>query len=186
MAGLWWCGQVLAVTQIGLTLFAYLYLLEVVGLSAIAAGVFASNLQIAAFAGRLSLGWVTDATGRPRLVMAVLSALAVVAVVGLMVIDANSPTWAFVALALICGLAAQTWNPVFFAALSMLTPQDRLAEMNGRAFSFLSLGWMLGAPVFWALIELTGGYETPLLMLLAANLVVMTLLARARDLVGAR
>ena len=45
-------------------------------------------------------------------------------------------------------------------------------EMNGRAFSFLSLGWMSPAPVFWGLIEASGGYKVSFLIVAAANVVV--------------
>ena len=44
--------------------------------------------------------------------------------------------------------------------------------MNGRAFSFLSLGWMSSALVFWGLIELSGGYVAPFLFVAAINVVV--------------
>ena len=47
-----------------------------------------------------------------------------------------------------------------------------LAEMNGRAFAFLSLGWMSSAPVFWGLIEFSGGYQAPFLFIAAINVVV--------------
>ena len=49
---------------------------------------------------------------------------------------------------------------------------EQLVEMNGRAFSFLSFGWMAAAPLFWALIELSGGYALPFAVIMIANAIV--------------
>jgi hypothetical protein len=56
-----------------------------------------------------------------------------------------------------------------------------LAEMNGRAFAFLSLGWMSAAPVIWGLIEISGGYTLPFLLVAGANLVVAGVLAVSQE-----
>ena len=66
-------------TQTAVTTFSYIYLLEVAGFSAIAAGIFASNLHATALIGRPVLGIVTDRLGRPSLVLA---GIAVVTVIG--------------------------------------------------------------------------------------------------------
>jgi hypothetical protein len=60
--------------------------------------------------------------------------------------------------------------------MSFKVEEADLAEMNGRAFSFLSLGWMSSAWVFWGLIELSGGYMAPFLIVAAANVVVAAVL----------
>ena len=49
--------------------------------------------------------------------------------------------------------------------------------MNGRAFAFLSLGWMSGAPFCWLLIELFGNYRPLYVVVMGLNLVVAVLLA---------
>jgi hypothetical protein len=71
-----------------------------------------------------------------------------------------------------CGVSGQCWNPVFVTAMSFKVEEADLAEMNGRAFSFLSLGWMTSAPLFWWLIEVSGGYVLPFLIVAVANVVV--------------
>lgn len=164
---LWWAGQGFAVIQIAVSLFSYVYLLEVVGVSAIAAGVFASNLHLTALFGRPTLGWLCDRTGRAEWVLAGLAVIGVLAIVALLAMPPDAPAWTLVPLAIICGLASQCWNPVFVTAMSYVTPPDRMSEMNGRAFSFLSLGWALTAPAMWGLIELSGGYALPYLVALA-------------------
>jgi hypothetical protein len=86
-----------------------------------------------------------------------------------------------VPLAAACGLAGQCWNPVFVTAMSFKVADADLAEMNGRAFAFLSLGWMSAAPVIWGLIEISGGYTLPFLLVAGANLVVAGVLAVSQE-----
>ena len=167
---LWGAGLALAVNQIAMMVFAYLYLLEVVRLSPIAAGIFVSNMQIAGLVGRPLLGWFCDRTGHSQLVLAALAAIGVVTVMALFALaERGMPAWQLFLLAIACGLSGQTWNSVFTTAMSYRVPPERLAEMNGRAFSFLSLGWMAAAPFFWALIEISGGYTLPFLMVLGGD-----------------
>ena len=87
-------------------------------------------------------------------------------------------TAVLVPLAVACGVSGQCWNPVFVTAMSFEVADEELAEMNGRAFSFLSIGWMGAAPVFWALIEFTGGYVVPYIIIALANLGVIAVLLR--------
>lgn len=174
---LWIAGLVSAFNQIAMMIFSYLYLLEVVKLSPVAAGIFISNMQLAGLFGRPLLGWFCDKTGRSQLVLAFLAAIGVATVFALFHFAAKDmPAWQLFLIAIACGVSGQTWNAVFTTAMSYKVPPDRLAEMNGRSFSFLSLGWMAGAPFFWLLIELSGGYELPFGIVMVANAMAATLL----------
>lgn len=169
---LWGAGLAFAVTQTSVTFFSYLYLLEVVELSPVAAGIFASNLHLTALIGRPVLGWICDRTGNAQAVLAGIAVTTVVTLLALLQFDAESPTWLLVPLAVACGVAGQCWNSVFVTAMSFKVEESELAEMNGRAFAFLSLGWASSAPVFWGLIEVTGGYTVPFLAVVVVNAVV--------------
>ena len=57
-----------------------------------------------------------------------------------------------VLLAIGCGVSGQCWNSVFVTAMSFRVDAGDLAELNGRAFAFLSIGWMASPPLIWALI----------------------------------
>jgi MFS family permease len=169
---LWGAGLVFAVTQGAVTFFSYLYLLETIGLDPITAGIFASNLHLTALFGRPLLGWLCDRTGNPQAVLAAIAMITVATVVALMTFGPGSPGWLLIPLAVACGVSGQCWNPVFVTAMSFKVEDSDLAEMNGRAFSFLSLGWMTSAPLFWWLIEISGGYVLPFLIVAVANVVV--------------
>jgi MFS family permease len=174
---LWTVGFGFALTQTAVTTFSYLYLLEIVGLGAVAAGVFASNLHLTALIGRPALGWLTDRVGNAQRVLAGIALVTVGAAFGLMQVTPQTPGWALVPLAMACGVAGQCWNSVFVTAMSFKVAAEDLAELNGRAFAFLSIGWLASPPIIWGLIEVTGGYMVPLLFVAGLNgLVAVALL----------
>ncbi len=178
---LWGAGVAFAITQTAVTVFSYFYLLDVVGLDPIEAGIFASNLHLTALLGRPLLGWICDRTGNAQLVLAGLAVVTVGAILALLAFGPDSPGWLLIPLAVACGVASQCWNPVFVTAMSFMVADAELAEMNGRAYSFLSLGWMSSAPVFWGLIEVSGGYLAPFLVIAAINVAVAGVLLFGGD-----
>jgi MFS family permease len=173
---LWAAGVIFAITQVGLVFFTYIYMLEEVKLSPIAAGIFASNLQVAGLLGRPVFGWICDRIGRTDVVLIAIALISVASSYGLVLVETTWSAWAFLGLALACGFSGQGWNAVFTAAMSELVPREKLAEMNGRAFAFLSLGWMSGAPFCWYLIEVFGNYRPLYVVVMALNLAVAILL----------
>ncbi len=178
---LWSIGMVFALTQTAVTTFSYIYLLEFAGLSAIAAGIFASNLHATALIGRPLLGWLTDRTGSATGVLAMIALTTVVAMIALVQVGPETPVWWLIPLAVACGISGQCWNSVFVTAMSFRVAAGDLAELNGRAFAFLSLGWMASPPIVWGLIEVSGAYTVPLLGLAALNgVAALVLLLRAR------
>lgn len=173
---LWGAGLAFALTQTAVTTFSYLYLLEVAHVSPLVGGVFVSNLHLTALLGRPALGWLTDRAGNPQAVLAGIAAVTVATMLALLQVGPDTPAWALVPLAVGCGIAGQCWNSVFVTAMSFRVEPGELAELNGRAFAFLSLGWAAAPPVVWALIELTGGYTVPLLGVAALNAAVTLVL----------
>ena len=142
----------------------------------VAAGIFASNLHLTALLGRPLLGWVTDRVGHAQWVLAGIAVITVVAMMGLIAVTPDTPGWVLIPLAVACGISGQCWNSVFVTAMSFRVDAADLAELNGRAFAFLSVGWLAAPPIIWALIEVTGGYAVPLIGLAAINVVVAAVL----------
>ena len=173
---LWGAGLVFALTQTAVTTFAYLYLLEIAHLSPIAAGIFASNLHLTALFGRPVLGWLTDRIGNAQRVLAGIAVMTVIAALSLMQVTPGTPQWLLVPLAMACGVSGQCWNSVFVTAMSFKVEAGDLAELNGRAFAFLSVGWMAAPPIVWGLIELTGGYTVALMSVAVLNAAVALVL----------
>lgn len=178
---LWGAGMAFAITQTAVTTFSYIYLLEVAQFSPLVAGVFVSNLHLTALFGRPALGWLTDRVGNPQAVLAGIAVVTVAAMLALLQVGPGTAPWVLVPLAVACGISGQCWNSVFVTAMSFRVEAGDLAELNGRAFAFLSLGWMASPPLVWGLIELTGGYLMPLTAIAALNAVVAAVLLAAPD-----
>lgn len=176
---LWGAGFGFAMTQTAVTTFSYLYLLEIARLDAVTAGIFVSNLHLTALIGRPVLGLITDRLGNPQIVLAGIAFVTVIVCFAIQQVGPETPGWVLAIVAVGCGVSGQCWNSVFVTAMSFRVQSGDLAELNGRAFAFLSVGWMASPPVIWALIELTGGYALPLALvallnaLLAAALLVV-------------
>lgn len=177
---LWSVGFCFALTQTAVTTFSYLYLLEVAGLGAVAAGIFASNLHLTALIGRPVLGWVVDRVGHAQWVLAGIAVMTVLAMSGLVMVTPDTSAWVLVPLAIGCGISGQCWNAVFVTAMSFKVDVADLAELNGRAFAFLSIGWMASPPIIWGLIEVTGGYTVPILGVAVMNTIVAAVLLLRR------
>ena len=126
--------------------------------------------------GRPALGWICDVTGRSQVVLAGIAMITVATIAALAFASADMPFWQLTLLAVATGIAGQTWNSVFTTAMSYRLAPEQLVEMNGRAFSFLSFGWMAAAPLFWALIELSDSYALPFAVIMVANAVVAVVL----------
>jgi MFS family permease len=173
---LWAAGMVFAITQSAVTTYSYLYLLEEADFSPLVAGVFVSNLHLTALFGRPALGWLTDRVGNPLAVLAGIALVTVVAMIALLQVGPGTAPWLLVPLAVACGISGQCWNSVFVTAMSFRVEAGELAELNGRAFGFLSIGWMASPPLIWALIELTGSYFVPLMAVAALNAAVAVVL----------
>jgi sugar phosphate permease len=178
---LWGAGLAFAVTQTAVTTYSYIYLLEVAGFSPLVAGVFVSNLHLTALVGRPILGWLTDRAGNPQAVLAGIALVTVAAMLALVQVGPGTPAWVLVPLAVACGISSQCWNSVFVTAMSFRVEAGELAELNGRAFAFLSLGWMASPPIMWGLIELTGGYVVPFAAVAALNAIVAIVLVAAPE-----
>ena len=119
--------------------------------------------------GRPLFGLICDYSGRSMQVLGFISLTTIITIVGLSYAEPGMPTWQLFGLAIATGIAGQTWNSVFTTAMSYRVSRHRLTEFNGRAFSFLSFGWMAAPLLFWILIRASGGYELPFFIVLFAN-----------------
>lgn len=160
----------LAVSQIALSSFAYFYLLEVTGVTPVQAGTYLSNTLIASVLGRLAVGWLADRIGSAMRALVLIQVVSAAACLALPAIADGAPGWALLLLAIASGVSTGSWSPIFMTAISNLAPPGRMADFNGRAFSYAALGWCLAAPVIWSGIELTGRYEPVWYALGALNL----------------
>lgn len=166
-----WTAIAFATSHTSLFTFTYIYLLEGVGLSPIEAGFFFAIVQVAAIAGRPLAGFFSDWIKSPEITLAILAVGASGAILGALALSPDTPKVAMYAIALLAGLSGNSWSPVFMTAVSLRAPAGQVGEMNGRAYAFASLGWMLAPPLIWGMIEVSGTYAVPFGIVIAGNII---------------
>lgn len=178
------CGLALSMTQSALLAYLTLYGREVLELSAVQAGRLLALAQIGGAAGRLGWGIVSDrvfqSRRRPGIVI---SATLAVVTFALLAVGGNLPG-AFVALlALAAGTAAFGWVGLYLTLVAELGGARYAGLLTGLAVVFSWSGVLVGPPLFGALLQGSGRWETPWLVFSVLPLMVALVLPRPRPLV---
>ncbi|HEV8143923.1 MAG TPA: MFS transporter [Methylomirabilota bacterium] len=178
------CGLALSMTQSALLAYLTLYGREVLELSAVQAGRLLALAQIGGAAGRLAWGVVSDrvfeSRRRPGIVV---SATLAVVTFALLAIGGSLPG-AFVALlALAAGTAAFGWVGLYLTLVAELGGARYAGLLTGLAVVFSWSGVLVGPPLFGALLQGSGRWETPWLVFAVLSLIVAFVLPRPRPLV---
>jgi sugar phosphate permease len=155
-----WATFLYAAVQVSWISYAPLYLSEVVGLSAVGAGLVLGLAQAGGTLGRVGFGILSDRVlgGRRRGVLlgaGVASGALCLATGGL---EPGSPATWLAAVALAFGVAGIGWNGVHRTLVAELAGRESAATAIGLCLAVSSLGVIAGAPLVGALADLVGGY----------------------------
>ena len=172
-----------AAVQVSWISYVPLFLGEVAGLSAVAAGVVLGQAQVSGALGRIFFGVVSDRLfgGRRRIVLV----LAGTATAGLCVVTAwlgagtPAPVLSLVALAF--GLTGIGWNGVHHTLLAEIAGRESAATAVGLCLAISSVGVIVGAPLFGLAADRLGVYDWGWYGLAAAMLLALALLAGVRE-----
>ena len=178
------CGLALSMMQSSLLAYLTLYGREVLDLSAVQAGRLLALAQFGGAAGRLGWGVISDrafqSRRRPGIVIS--ATVAVIAFAAL-AIGGRLPS-PFVALAaLAAGTAAFGWVGLYMTLVAELGGAQYAGLLTGLAVVFSWSGVLVGPPLFGALLQGSGRWETPWLAFAAVALAVALVLPRPRPLV---
>lgn len=178
------CGLALSMAQSSVLAYLVLYAKEVFGVSVVAAGQLLALAQAGGTAGRLGWGIVSDRSfggrRRPGIIITALigaTAYAVFAFGGLV------PAQLTALLAIIAGVGAFGWVGLYFALVSEVGGARYAGLLTGVAVAFAWSGVLVGPPIFGVLLEVTGSYRLPWLVLSAYALSAAVALSRLRPLV---
>lgn len=178
------CGFALSMAQSSLLAYLTLYGREVLGLTAVEAARLLALAQVGGTASRLAWGVVSDrffqSRRRPGIVVS--AGIAVVSF-ALLAVGPWLPTLMIALLAITAGAAAFGWVGLYFTLVAELGGARYAGLLTGVAVSFSWSGVLAGPPLFGALLQATGGWPAPWLVLAAIGLVVALVLPRPRPLV---
>ena len=177
-------GLVLSIAQSSVLAYLALYTRETFAVSAVAAGQFLALAQVGGTASRLAWGAVSDRLfGGRRRPGVVVNALIGAGAYGALALGAWLPVPLVIPLAVIAGAGAFGWVGLYFALVAEIGGARYAGLLTGVAVAFAWSGVLVGPPGFGLLLDATGAYTVPWLVLAAISLAVALTLPRPRPLV---
>ena len=178
-----WATFLFAAVQVSWISYAPLYLSEVVGLSALGAGVVLGLAQTGGIFGRVGFGILSDRLlgGRRLGVLLVAGVASGVLCLATGALDpGTAPAW----LALIAfgfGVAGIGWNGVHHTLVAEIAGRDSAATAVGLCLAVSSLGVIAGAPLVGAVADRLGSYGPGWVGLAGAMGLAVVLLLGVRE-----
>ena len=142
--------------QMILGTFLVIFLAEQAAMSLVAAGAAFSAMQISSFTIRMLAGWLNDRLGQSRLILASFGIVTAVSVTVLATVDADTPYWLVLVLAVFCGAGAAGWNGVYLAEVARQVPEEQIASATAATVFFTYFGLVVGPAAFSLLLALSG------------------------------
>jgi sugar phosphate permease len=178
------CGLALSMAQSSLLGYFALYGRDVLGLTGVEAGRLLALAQAGGAGGRLMWGIVSDrffeSRRRPGIVISATLAFATFALLG---VGGRLPIPLTAVLAAAAGAAAFGWVGLYFTLVAEVGGARHAGLLTGVAVAFSWSGVLVGPPLFGAVLQGTGSWATPWLVLALVALVVAIVLPRPRPLV---
>jgi len=173
-------SMVLICSQFALMGFLTLTLVHEAGYALPLAVAIFTVSQVAAIAGRLAWGWLSDNAfhGNRALPLAVLCVLVALVALGVATIGVATPAWLATVLACALGLTAESWLGVSIIGFAEIGGEEHSGSALGVALTWTLLAAFLTPTVFGALVEAHGyGFAWRAVALLELFGVVPALLA---------
>ena len=177
-------GLALSIAQSSVLAYLALFARDSFGVSAVAAGQFLALAQAGGTASRLAWGAISDRLfgGRRRPGVVINALIGAVSYAGF-AIGASLPVPVAVVLAVLAGAGAFGWVGLYFALVAEIGGARYAGVLTGAAVACSWSGVLLGPPLFGVVLEATGVYTVPWLLLAAIAVVVALALPRPAPLV---
>lgn len=159
--------------------FLMIILVQEVGLEFTLAGSIFAASQAAGACGRIIMGWIADFAVGARATLAVLGLGSALVLAALVTLGPTSSLSTVVVLSVLAGVLSFSWNGVFLAEIAKSSSPAEVGTVTGGSLFFLYGGIVFGPIATSALISLTGGIATPLLLVAALTIVASANLFRA-------
>lgn len=177
-------GLALSIAQSSVLAYLALFARDTLAVSAVAAGQLLALAQAGGTAGRLAWGAISDRLfgGRRRPGVVINALIAGTAYAGF-AMGAWLPPGGAVVLAVVAGAGAFGWVGLYFALVAEIGGARHAGLLTGAAVAFAWSGVLVGPPLFGLVVEVTGGYTVPWLLLAAVASAVAVVLPRPAPLV---
>ena len=144
--------------QGGVFTFLTTYLMTELKMPLVLVGGLYATMQVASFAGRISVGVLADRFFSPRSVLIILGLMGPFGIYILTILNNNfSPFFLFPAMALI-GVSIASWNGLFMTEVTNVAQNHDVSEATSASTFFTFITYML-APLVFGFIALSYGYK---------------------------
>ncbi|MDR6265598.1 MFS transporter [Roseobacter sp. N2S] len=157
-------GFCLGIAQGVIMGFFPVFLSDHAGWSLVASGAAFAVLQALGVGGRVVMGWLSDRIADPIRALAGLCFASGLTMLLLTTIGPTSSTVWVVILSALAGITVVSWNGVFLTGLAETAPEGRVGEITAGGTFVLFGGYVLCPLLMQALVTLTGGYATGLIL----------------------
>src|SRR5438552_12639444 len=178
------CGLALSIAQSSLLAFLVLYATETFAVSAVRAAQFLALAQVGGTASRVLWGVASDRSfgGRRRPGVVVSAANGSISY-ATFALGSLLPLWLEVPLTFVAGAGAFGWVGLYFALVAEIGGPRHAGLLTGVATACSWSGTLIGPPIFGLVLEATGDYPVPWLILAMVALAVVITLPRLSPLV---
>jgi nitrate/nitrite transporter NarK len=177
-------GLALSIAQSSVLAYLALYTRDTFAVSSVVAGQFLALATAGGTGGRLAWGAISDRLfGGRRRPGVVINALIGAGAYAGFAAGAWLPTPLAVVLALLAGVGAFGWVGLYFALVAEIGGARHAGLLTGLAVAFSWSGVLVGPPLFGLMVEATGSYTLPWLVLAVIAVAVAVTLPRLRPLV---
>jgi MFS family permease len=181
-------GLACSFVQNGLLAYLVTYLTLELDYSLVAAGLILTASQLAAIAGRMGWGWLSDRLGDPLKVLALLCFVSTLVCIALGSITAEWPVALVAVVAALFGATAVSWNGVFLGGVARFAPAGQVAAATSGSMVFVYIGALLGPALYAVILSVSGMYRAGYLLFaivpLLAGLSVQSIRRRVRRAAG--
>jgi ACS family hexuronate transporter-like MFS transporter len=169
------------------TSYTILYLDEAVGLPVAVAGATLAGMQALGSVGRVTFGHLVDRVDGdgPLAATRVLLALSVATAVGVFAVSGVTTPWLAVLVSLLLGFVMFGFTNVFFSAVGLFAPDDRVGGASAGGQVAINVGALLAPPAF-GLVADGPGYRVGWILVGGSALLAAVLLVRVNRAVRRR
>ncbi len=147
--------------QMGLATYLVLQLVEARQLSVVVAGTFLMAANLGGGVGRVLWGFISDRAfgGQRRPVLVIIGIIAGTIAIVFSTGIATMPLWLLYLISAVFGATALGWNGVLITFASEISGKDLGAAGLGWAVTLMTIGILVGPPLFGYIVDRTSSYN---------------------------
>tara|TARA_B100001540_G_scaffold36672_1_gene32504 strand:- start:2087 stop:2959 length:873 start_codon:yes stop_codon:yes gene_type:complete len=156
---------VYAMMQLSIFTYFVVFLVEKVHFTPVLAGFVFSIMHLGGTFGRPLLGWVSDRILPARPLLSLVGFCIFFCSLALVSLNNQWPFPSIIFLAAITGLITAGWNGVYISEIARVVDSKQIGRATGGVSAFTFFGVAIGPAVFSGVLEFSGDYTAPLLLL---------------------